>query len=60
MPATPVDGQIARVLSSQTVTSLTVSPNSGQSISGAPSTIAPTTPFAMIYDLASATWYRTV
>jgi hypothetical protein len=60
MPATPVDGQIARVLSSQTVTSLTVSPNSGQSISGAPSTIGPTTPFAMIYDLASATWYRTV
>ena len=58
MPATPVDGHIVRVVSSQTVSTLTVSANAGQSISGAPSTITATTPFAMIYDLASTAWYR--
>ena len=30
----------------------------GQSVVGAPSTVGPTTPFSMIYDLASTTWYR--
>ena len=59
MPAAPVDGQIARVMSSQTITSLAVSPSSGQSVAGAPSTIGPSAPFSMIYDLASTTWYRT-
>jgi hypothetical protein len=59
MPAAPVDGQIARVLSSQTITSLTVSPSSGQSVIGAPATTGPSAPFSMIYDLASTTWYRT-
>jgi hypothetical protein len=59
MPAAPVDGQIAHVLSSQTITSLTVSPSSGQSVVGAPSTTGPSAPFSMIYDLASTTWYRT-
>jgi hypothetical protein len=59
MPAAPVDGQIARVLSSQTITSLTVSPSSGQTVLGAPSTTGPSAPFSMIYDLASTTWYRT-
>lgn len=58
MPAAPVDGQIVRVLCSQTITTLTVSANSGQSISGAPTTMGATTPFSMIYDLASTTWYR--
>jgi len=58
LPAAPVDGQIARVLSSQTVSALTVSPSAGQSVSGAPSTVGPAAPFSMIYDLASTTWYR--
>ncbi len=58
MPAAPVDGQIARVLSSQTITSLTVLPSSGQAVVGGPSTIGPSAPFSMIYDLASTTWYR--
>jgi hypothetical protein len=58
MPAAPVDGQIVKVLSSQTITTLTVSPNSGQSVSGAPTTISASSPFSTIYDLASMTWYR--
>ena len=58
MPAAPIDGQSARVLSSQTVTDLTVSANEGQNIIGAPNVITSSTPFTMIYDLNSTTWYR--
>jgi len=58
MPATPIDGQIIRFSSSQTITALTVSANSGQTISGAPSTMGATLPFAYIYHLAGTNWYR--
>lgn len=58
MPASPADGQLVNVISSQTVTTLTVSANTSQSIVNAPTTITATTPFTMIYDLASTTWYR--
>jgi hypothetical protein len=58
LPATPIDGQIVRVISSQAINALTVSANVGQLIIGAPAAISATSPFAMIYDLASATWYR--
>lgn len=57
MPATPADGHIVAVSSSQVVTSLTVAANAGQSIVGAPTSISPSSPFAFIYDLASTTWY---
>lgn len=58
MPATAYDGQVVGVSSSQTVTTLTVSANSGQSINGAPTTITAIAPFAFIYRLANTTWYR--
>lgn len=58
MPPAPIDGQTLHVASSQTITSLTVSPNAGQSVNGAPTTITNTTPFAMIYNSTSTTWYR--
>lgn len=58
MPATAYDGQPVRISSSQTITTLTVSANSGQSISGAPTTITSITPFGFIYRLANTTWYR--
>lgn len=54
----PIDGQEARVCTLQTVTALTVNANAGQSISGAPTSITPSTPFTMAYDLASTTWFR--
>lgn len=58
MPPTPVDGQEIRVSSSQIVTALTVSPNSGQTLSNAPTTILAGTGFAYIYDLPNTNWYR--
>jgi hypothetical protein len=60
MPATPLNGQVAHVSAAMTVNALTVSPNVGQSIVGAPTTITPTAPFCLIYNSANATWYRIV
>lgn len=57
MPAAPVDGHMMRVLSSQTVTSLTVSGN-GKTLQAAPTTISANTSFAWMFDNASSTWYR--
>lgn len=59
MPATPVDGQVIRVITSQTITLLTVSPNSGQTIIAAPTTVTSTTSFEYIYALSLTTWFRT-
>jgi hypothetical protein len=58
MPAAPVDNQQLDVQTSQTVTALTVSPNAGQTVIGAPATITVSTPFGFRYDAASSTWYR--
>lgn len=62
MPTTPVDGQIIRISSSQTITSLTVSPNAGQSIKNAPTTLTLSAVadqgYAWVYRLANTTWYR--
>lgn len=58
MPATPIDKQIIKVCSTQIVTTLTVSPNSGQTINGAPTTITATAGFSYIYVLASTQWVR--
>ena len=58
MCAAPADGQMAYIVTKQTISSFTVAPNSGQSISGAPSTITAQTPLAFIYDQATTTWLR--
>jgi hypothetical protein len=58
MPATPIDGQVVRFTTSQIITALTVSPNSGQSIVGAPTTLALGQGAAFIYNLSGTTWYR--
>lgn len=58
LPASPIDGQEIRVSSSKAVTTLTVSPNSGQSVVGAPTTLAIGIGFSYIYNLSSTTWYR--
>lgn len=57
MPATPIDGQIVRVCSTQTVTTLTVGGN-GHTIKNAPTTIAAGTGFAYQYDNSNTTWYK--
>jgi hypothetical protein len=58
MPASPIDGQEIRVTSSQTVTALTVSANSGQSITNAPTTLTAGLGFSYIYKISNTTWYR--
>lgn len=58
MPATPIDGQNVRFTTSQIITALTVSANSGQSIVGAPTTLALGQGAAFIYVLSNTTWYR--
>jgi hypothetical protein len=62
MPTAPYDGQIVRISSSQTVTSLTVSAAAGQSITNAPSaiTVSATGSYgvAFLYRGTNTTWYR--
>lgn len=58
MPASPANGQIVQVGTTQVITALTVSPNSGQTITGAPTTITPTAGFRYIYVAGISTWVR--
>lgn len=58
MPALLFDGQYISISSSQTITTLTISPNSGQTVIGAPSTITSISPVKFIYRVANKTFYR--
>lgn len=58
MPAAPTNGQLVGFSSTQTITTLTASPNSGQSIKNAPTTIAGGQGFLYWYRAADSTWYR--
>lgn len=57
MPASAVDGQIVSIITSQSITSVTISGNSGQTIVNAPTTLT-TTGCSFIFDRTAATWYR--
>jgi hypothetical protein len=57
MPAAPTDGMTIAVVSTQQVTAVTVSANTGQSIVGAPSQLVPNQPLSWVYRLANTTWY---
>jgi hypothetical protein len=56
MPTTPINGQRQRVSTTQTISVLTVSPNTGQSIARAPTTLVAGQSFEMFYNLAITTW----
>lgn len=58
LPPNPTDNTPFRCATSQTVTSLTVSANTGQTLVGAPTTITAIAPFEVFYNLTNATWYR--
>jgi hypothetical protein len=60
MPAAPSDGMTVRFSTSQIITALTVSANTGQSIVSAVTTLAAGGGAAYIYRLTNTTWYRTV
>lgn len=56
--AQPGDGQLNCYFNTQTTTAITWNANTGQSISGAPTAGVANTKACMIYEAASATWYR--
>lgn len=58
MPATPSDNQVVRITSTQTITALTHSPNAGQTLRGALTTIAADGFGSWSYRAADTTWYR--
>jgi hypothetical protein len=57
LPANPIDQQRLTINSTNTVTALTISPNSGQSVTGNPATIAGGTAITAIYNYSNTTWY---
>ena len=58
LPAVALDGQIVKISTEQTITSLTFSPSGGQSIVGAPSTLAQYASASFLYNFANRIWYR--
>lgn len=67
MPPAPRNGQVVTVITNQVITALTVSPNAGQGIYNAPTTLqlSRTTPsrvsgfgFSYVFVQAVAYWYR--
>jgi hypothetical protein len=58
MPASPFDTQIVGIASTQIVTALTHSPNTGQTLNGALTTIAANGHAAWVYRSADTSWYR--
>ena len=58
MPASPVNEQVVTITSTQIITALTHSPNTGQTLKGALTTIAVDGNASWIYRTANTTWYR--
>lgn len=57
-PSSPADGMTITISSTQTITSLTFSANSGQSISNAITTLALGSFASYLYRATNTTWYR--
>ena len=58
MPAAPLDMQDIVLSTTNTITTLTLNANSGQSISGAITTLAANTGVRYRYRVATSTWYK--
>jgi hypothetical protein len=56
MPASPIDGQLQTVTTTQIITALTVG-GGGNTIIGQPTALTVGQSFTMIYDLSTTTWY---
>ena len=60
MPASPADGMTITFSSSQQITALTLSGNTGQSVVSATTFLPAKTGVSYVYRLANTTWYPTV
>lgn len=58
MPASPKDKQVVRIATTATITALTVSANTGQTLKGAVTTLAANGFASWIYRSTNTTWYR--
>lgn len=59
MPGSPADGMVVTFMSTQEVTALTISGNTGQSIGGSQTTQLPAnSAMSFVYRQANTTWYR--
>lgn len=57
MPASPVDGMVITVVSTQQVTAVTVAANTGQTMVGGAAQLIPNQPLSFMYRLGNTTWY---
>lgn len=57
MPASPVDGMVITVVSTQQVTAVTVAANTGQTMVGGAAQLIPNQPLSFMYRLSNTTWY---
>lgn len=55
----PLDGQIINIRTTKQITSITILPNSGQSVNNAPSILYEGVDIDAIYRAANTTWYFT-
>jgi len=58
MPASPTDGYRVGIASTKIVTTLTLTPNTGQTIPNSPTALAAGVGVTFLYRSANATWYR--
>lgn len=56
LTANPIDGQIVIITSDQIVTTLTITPNSGQTLVPSISTMSPSAAIRLVYDLTHTQW----
>lgn len=58
MPASPKDGQTLHLVTDGTITTLTVTPNTGQTVRGGVTTVSSTSSVGWVYSSTDTTWYR--
>ena len=58
MPATPIDKQDLWISTTGTITTWTLAANTGQTVNGAPTTLAANTSVHYRYNAGSTTWFR--
>jgi hypothetical protein len=59
LPSVAVDKDVVIVTCTNQVTTLTVTPGSGHSVTGAPAALAANAYFTLMFDSLTSTWYRT-